>query len=81
MYGLAMGKEGYLWIDRKSDKYIITLGALNGLNAGSRVSIYDQTKKIGQLAVDQSYDVISYAHPVETDVHQLQEDYYRIVIE
>lgn len=74
-------KEGYLWIDRKGAQCIITLGALNGLNTGSLVSVYDGNRKIGQVAVDNPMDVISYGHLVDRTMEQLNSDYYRIVKE
>ena len=74
-------KEGYLWIDRKANKFVVTLGALQGLSNGKTISIYDGDKKIGQVAVDESYDVISYGHPVDLTMDQFPGDYYRAVIE
>ena len=74
-------KEGFMWIDRKEAKCVVTLGALNGVNPGSVLSIYDGNQKVGQVSVDSSYDVISYAHPVDKAVDQFNGDYYRAVLE
>ena len=74
-------KEGYLWIDQKSSQYVVTLGAVNGLKPGSRLSVYDGDTKIGQVMVDTPFDVISYVQPVNNLQSSLTSDYYRVVIE
>lgn len=73
--------EGFLWIDRKASHLIVTLGAMQGLKPGSRLSIYEGEQKIGQVIVNTPFDVISYVQPVETSMDQLKNDYYRAVME
>ena len=55
--------EGFLWFDRATRSFIITLGALHGLHAGSQLSIYDGDKKIDMASVDFPFDVVSYVKP------------------
>ena len=74
-------KEGFLWIDRKESKWVVTLGALNGVKPGSVLSIYNGNQKVGQVAVDDLFDVISYVHPLEKGPEQFTSDYYRAAIE
>ena len=74
-------KEGTLWVDRRSQALIITLGAVNGLEAGTRLTVYDGKNKIGFVSVETPLDVISYVQPIGPTLSQLQDDYYRVVIE
>lgn len=73
-------KEGFLWIDKEANSYMITLGALNGLGEGSRLSVYDGDKKIDEVIVETPLDVISYVKP-QIPPDQYTETYYRVVIE
>jgi len=41
----------------------VTLGAIHGLLAGKKLVVYGGDKKLGQVIVDISFDVISYVHP------------------
>jgi hypothetical protein len=66
-------KEGHLWIDREAKTFIITLGALNGLDTGNRLA--------ASVEVDVPMDVISYVHPVDKTLADFKEDSYRIVFE
>ncbi len=72
--------EGLLWIDRKSDSYIVTLGALNGLQKGSQLSVYDGTQKMEVVNVDQPFDIISYVNPPKLSSN-LNNHFYRVVVE
>ena len=56
-------KEGFLWFDRATRSFIITLGALHGLHVGNQLSIYDGDKKIDIGSVDFPFDVVSYVKP------------------
>ena len=76
-----MRKEGLLWVDRKSSRFIVTLGALNGVNKGSYLTIYDGDKKVGQAKVESAFDVISYVSPLEKSLNLSTKDYYRVVVE
>jgi len=62
IYGQAeqQKRQGYLWIDRKNSKYVVTLGAVNGVLAGSRLSVFDGQNKLGEITVETAFDVISY---------------------
>ena len=73
-------KEGFLWIDREAASFMITLGALNGLRPGSRLSVYDGDQKIDEVEVVTLLDVISYVKP-KNPLQQYQGNYYRVVIE
>lgn len=74
-------REGHLWIDRSAGTCVVTLGALNGLVPGSRLSIYEGDKKIGVVVVKTLLDVISYVQPVGKPLVQFKNDYYRVVFE
>ena len=72
-------KEGLLWFDSASSKYVITLGTVQGLVSGSALTVYDGDKKIGQVIVQSASDINSYVQP-SSDT-QLTGNYYRVVIE
>ncbi len=74
-------REGHLWIDRKAETCIATLGALHGLTQGSRLTIYDGNDEIGFLRVEIPLDVISYVQPINKPFDQFKNDYYRVVFE
>jgi len=74
-------KEGYLWVDRKSSKYVVTLGAINGLNTDSQLAVYQGKDKIGSVIVDLPLDVISYVRPANPSQKFSENNYYRVVIE
>ena len=74
-------KQGYLWIDRQTSTYLVTLGALNGLHPGSRLGIYSGNDKIGQAVVETPLDVISYVRPMGKKLDEFESDYYRVEIE
>ena len=73
-------KEGFLWIDKDANSYMVTLGALNGLTTGSRLSVYDGDTKIDEVEVVTPLDVISYVKP-QSPPEQYAGTYYRVVIE
>ncbi len=73
--------DGFMWIDRKSSKYVVTLGAVNGIYPGSVLSVYSGEDKIGEVQVDTSFDVISYVVPQTNSLPLLDQDYYRVEIE
>src|SRR3989338_6320454 len=70
--------QGYLWIDRESAIYLVTLGALNGLKPGSRLVIYAGNEKVGLAVVEKPLDVISYVSLVGSASEDLIGDYYRV---
>lgn len=71
-------KDGFLWVDRKASKYIVTLGALNGVNQGNQLTVYDEGEVLTDVTVDLAFDVISYVNlPVGVDV-KLSKDYYPV---
>ena len=73
-------KEGFLWIDKEANSFMVTLGALNGLAKGSRLSVYDGDQKIDEVVVETVLDVIAYVKP-QNSPEQYQGTYYRVVIE
>jgi hypothetical protein len=74
-------KEGDLWIDRDSGDWLITLGAINGIQEKSRLRVYDAAdKQIGVVVADIVLDVVSYVHTLE-DRGQYTEDSYRVAVE
>ncbi len=74
-------KDGYLWVDRASPSWVVTLGALNGLSEGSRLSVFDGNEKIDTVKVMMAMDVISYVFPTERLKNQYNADYFRVVKE
>lgn len=74
-------REGLLWIDRKNESFIVTLGALQGLARGSRLTVYDGREKAGMVEVDLAMDVISYVLLVNATAKDFDKDYYRVVPE
>ena len=74
-------KEGFLWLDHRSSSFIVTLGALQGLQPGSQLNIYDGNKKIDIASVDVPFDVVSYVKPQKNSADFFNSNYYRVVIE
>lgn len=74
-------REGVLWVDRKNASLIVTLGALNGLRAGSRLIVFDGEERIGWIKIDLPLDVVSTALPQGFSPQELTKDYYRVVRE
>ena len=74
-------REGYLWVDRQRQSWSVTLGALNGVSIGTRLTVYDGEIKVGIIKVLTPLDVISYVQPLDDSVKGLKDDYYRVVLE
>lgn len=74
-------REGFLWIDKESSQYMITLGKVHGLAAGARLTVYDGENEAGQVAVDRVLEAVSYVHPAETSMNLVPGNYYRVVME
>ena len=74
-------REGFLWIDRDAKTFLVTLGALNGLSVGSRLSVYDGDRKIDSVSVESVFDVVAYVKPVKRTLADYPENYYRVVFE
>jgi hypothetical protein len=73
-------KDGFLWIDRKTSRWVVTLGAIHGLKADSLLAVYQGDKVIGQVKVTRAFDVISYVQPMDSPKFE-QSDYFRVVIQ
>ena len=74
-------RDGYLWIDRSSQTWVVTLGALNGLSPGSRLAVFDGAEKIDTVEVDLAMDVIAYVLPTDRLKNQYDTDYFRVAQE
>ena len=75
-------REGRLWVDRDSKTMIATLGVINGVFPGTRLTVYDDdNKRIGYVTVGTPMDVISYIKPTELLFDQYERDYFRVVLE
>ncbi len=83
-------KNGILWIDRQEGSLLITLGAVNGLQEGSYLNVYQERRqpdgflineKIAEVIVDKVYDIISYVQPVKKTVNDFTKEYYRVTIQ
>ncbi len=82
-------KDGILWIDRAAKTCMVTLGAANGLVAGSYLGVYDEiagpsgtsvSQKISDVVVEQTYDIVSYVRLVDKSYDDFVRDYYRVTI-
>ncbi len=74
-------KDGILWIDRNSSICLVTLGRVNGLEDGSRLSIFEGDKKVGDCVVDTSLDLVAYVSFVEKSLDDFKSNYYRVAKE
>ncbi len=73
--------QGILWIDRQSKSFIVTLGALNGIHLGSKLTVYDGEKKIDTLSVDLPFTIVSFVKPTNKPLDFFSSNYYRVVAE
>lgn len=73
-------KEGQMWIDRASSQYLVTLGALHGLQPEQRLAVYYNEKRVGQVAVQTTFDVISYVKPL-SGTNLSEDNYYTVIVE
>lgn len=71
-------REGSLWVDRGSKKFVINLGTLNGLKAQDYLTVYDHDQKIGRVQVGSVLDVVSYAEADKALEESMNKDYYRV---
>lgn len=74
-------KEGFLWVDHKASRLVVTLGTSHGLRVGKYLTVYEGSEKKGQVAVDTPFETISYVHPVEKVMNLSENNYYRVVVE
>lgn len=70
--------DGSFWIDRKSGRCMVTLGVLNGVDKGSRLSVYEGENKIATVNVVSALDVVSFVEPVDKKVMDFKRDYYQV---
>lgn len=77
----ANRKQGSLWINRKTQSCMVTLGALNGVTKGSRLDVFDGEEKIGKVNIISALDVVSYAEPVDKELKEFKKDYYAVKAE
>lgn len=73
--------EGALWQDPKSGQWIVTLGALQGLDPGQQISVYEDHVKAGAIVVDKVFDVISYVRPAPSSLNLSGQHNYQVMIE
>ncbi len=73
-------REGVLWLDRSTSRYVVTLGAINGLKPQDSLIVVEANKRIGEVIADTTFDVISYVHPTENTASRLRSNYYRVFI-
>lgn len=77
----AQRKEGHLWVDRKNNVILATLGILNGANKGMRLAVYDGNTQVTYVRVESPLDVISYVYPINQTLDDFEKDYYRVILE
>ncbi len=73
-------QQGDLWIDRSTNSWVITLGALNGIAAGERISVYDDERRMGTVVVETVLDVISYVRPFTGDA-DFTKSFYKVIVQ
>ncbi len=73
-------KEGVFWVDRAVSRGMVTLGAANGLKPATRLSVYDGDRMVGELSLENIFDVVSYVKPVNQPLENFGKDYYRAVV-
>lgn len=74
-------KQGSMWINRKTQSVMVTLGVLNGVTKGSELSVYDGQDKLGTVKIVSALDVVSYAEPVDKNLKDFTKDYYAVKTE
>lgn len=74
-------REGYLWVDRSGESWIVTLGVLQGVESGSRLSVLEGQDVIDTVIVQTPMDVISYVQPSVKLKNQFNRDYFRVVLQ
>jgi len=82
-YGRAEGQRtaGDLWVDHENDTWVVTLGALNGVQKGTRLRVLGSGQEIGRVIAETVLDVISYVRPLGDAAQFLQEIYQVEVVE
>ena len=78
---VADAKEGFLWVDAKSAKYVVTLGAVQGLLPGNYLTVYNGDRRVGQVTVETALDIISYVQPIDESVDLSSNKYFRVTVE
>jgi len=74
-------KQGSMWINRKTQSCMVTLGALNGVTKGSELGVYDGENKLGIVKIVSTLDVVSYVVPVNQELKEFTKDYYAVKTE
>jgi hypothetical protein len=68
---------------------MVTLGAANGLVAGSYLGVYEEvadpsgkpvSQKMADVVIEQTYDIVSYVRLVDKSYDDFMKDYYRVTI-
>lgn len=70
--------EGVLWVDRKASLMMVTLGQANGLRQGSNLTVFEAKKKIGDVIVDSTFDLVAYVKPIGKTINDFDKNYYRV---
>lgn len=74
--------EGFLWVDRQGQNFIVTLGAFNGLETGHELAVYDANNRIiDSVKVELPFDSIAYVKPLKKSLSSFNDSYYRVVKE
>lgn len=70
---------GDLWIDHENDTWVVTLGALNGVQKGTRLRVLSDGQEVGRVTAETVLDVISYVSPVN-DAAQFSQKIYQVEV-
>ena len=71
-------KSGLLWFDRKMSKLIVTLGIVNGVEAGDVLAVYFKNENICEVRVKTALDIISYVELFDEELDLSGQDYYQV---
>ena len=75
----ASADEGFLWVDRTTEQYIVTLGAAHGVLPGTHLKVFHGDRYIGEVEVQITFESISYVDSQAGDEMFEEGDYYKVV--
>ena len=71
--------EGFLWFDRGAEKWVATVGFVDGLRSGSPITVYEHDVRVGTVVVDTVFSGSAYVNPGPDTT--LTRQYYQVRIE
>ena len=77
-FEVAPYAEGLLWIDRKTGRYVVTLGRKSGLIVGSCLDVYQEETMLGEVIVESVSEHVSVVRLTLGLLNLLTQDYYKV---